>query len=311
MKISIIICTCDFKRFNDAIQAIGSLLKQKMVEKEIILIIDDNEELYHAFLENKFIIDNNINVKKSKKSGLSNARNLGASLATGDIVCFIDDDSITDKYYLEEIRKCYQDNYVIGAGGPIFPLWICGEIPWLPYEFYWTIGCSYEKIKNNKIIVTSNLGSNMSFRKDVFATLRFNESLGLNKKKKITGEEIFFSMNVLQNYPKHKIVFNKNAIVYHKIFCYRKKMRYVFYRCLQYGRASYFIKKNMCDDKYLFIRELHFLRKLTKNMFLKLLDVLFLKNIKKNMSDIIFCILFALAVLIGYVESYMYDYTKK
>jgi len=52
-----------------------------------------------------------------------------------------------DIYWISNLVICYKSPEVFGVGGPVKPLWISGEVTWIPEEFYWTMGCSYRSQK--------------------------------------------------------------------------------------------------------------------------------------------------------------------
>jgi len=90
-KISVVICTHTFDRYSDTMDVIKSLNDQTYSNKEIILIIDRNKELYDKF-RNDIKPYKDIKLGLSTLHGLSNARNKGVELSSGDIIAFIDDD---------------------------------------------------------------------------------------------------------------------------------------------------------------------------------------------------------------------------
>jgi GT2 family glycosyltransferase len=53
-----------------------------------------------------------------ENQGLSNARNVGLGVATGEIVAYIDDDAFPDEHWLKYIAAKFQDTDCAGVGGP-------------------------------------------------------------------------------------------------------------------------------------------------------------------------------------------------
>jgi len=132
----------------------------------------------------------------------------------------------------------YSDQSTIGAGGPIKPLWLNGLAEWLPEEFYWTMGCSYKGQNEGKHFVRSTFGSNMSFRKEAFEKVgNFNVNFGIVNNVMRTGEETEFSIRLHNTITGSKIVYDPNAIVFHKIFDFRKSPQFIIRRCFYYGYA--------------------------------------------------------------------------
>lgn len=82
---------------------ISSVMNQSFKDFELILINDgstDESELICKEFTTKY---NNIIYKKIKNNGVSNARNVGIEIATGDYVSFIDSDDTYEKDTLENL----------------------------------------------------------------------------------------------------------------------------------------------------------------------------------------------------------------
>lgn len=102
-KISIILPTYKPKEYLG--DCINSIYIQSYRNFELIIILNgDISNKYIDYINNLLINQPNdiaIHVLKTKTSGVSNARNLGIDIASGEYICFIDDDDIISKYYLE------------------------------------------------------------------------------------------------------------------------------------------------------------------------------------------------------------------
>jgi hypothetical protein len=51
---------------------------------------------------------------------LSQSRNIGVAMASGEIVAFIDDDAYPDPQWLNRLDEAYDDPEIVGAGGPVW-----------------------------------------------------------------------------------------------------------------------------------------------------------------------------------------------
>lgn len=61
-----------------------------------------------------------IKVAHTTERNLSVSRNIGIALAAGEIVAFIDDDSLPEPEWLKDLAAAYADPYVGGAGGLVY-----------------------------------------------------------------------------------------------------------------------------------------------------------------------------------------------
>lgn len=84
------------------IESILSVKKQTYKKWELIIINDGSNKKTSELL-NEYICEN-IFVKSIKNSGVSNARNIGTSLAKGDYILYLDSDDIISVRYLEDLN---------------------------------------------------------------------------------------------------------------------------------------------------------------------------------------------------------------
>lgn len=111
-SISVVICT-----YNRAIileRCIESLKIQTYPIFEIIVVngpsTDETDKVLEKYQEIKI-------VNERKLNGLSFARNLGIKEANGEIIVFIDDDSVADKNWIKYLVEGYTDESIGGVGG--------------------------------------------------------------------------------------------------------------------------------------------------------------------------------------------------
>jgi glycosyltransferase involved in cell wall biosynthesis len=114
MKISVIIPA--YNEEKHIALCISSLLNQNSAE--IIIVNDGSTDKTEktAKLFSRYV--KIINLKK--RSGVANARNVGVKVAKGDIVAFIDADSIAGPHWISSIKKDMKKN--VALVGPLKPL---------------------------------------------------------------------------------------------------------------------------------------------------------------------------------------------
>ncbi|MDR2054632.1 MAG: glycosyltransferase [Desulfovibrio sp.] len=145
--LSIVIPTCNREStLNDTLQ---SLIKSKILESNVECIVIDNGSTdttravvksiaLHAPFPIRYVYE--------PCPGLHVGRNLGAVLAKGDILSYLDDDVFVQHGWAEAVRACFDsDPAVMIAGGPCRPHWEGGDPPaWIerfrqPVGKGWTI----------------------------------------------------------------------------------------------------------------------------------------------------------------------------
>ncbi len=233
MKVSVIVSTYTIDRVNDVLDCINSLTQQTLLPDEVLLVLDPDTDLQEYYASR---IPKHVKIVISKEKGLSHARNTGIKHCSGDIVAFIDDDAYSDKDWLRNLVKNYNDPNVWGVGGLINPIWENGRPRWFPKELDWIVGCSYKGLPDHKAIVRNPIGCNMSFRKKVFETVGyFKSNVGRVGKKLLGSEEPELSLRLLENISNSKIMYDPSAIVYHKVPKNRSTFKYFVRRSFYEG----------------------------------------------------------------------------
>lgn len=121
---SIIIPT--YNNANTIKRTIESVIKQTFTNWELVIVddgsTDDTEEQISPFLE-----DNRINYLKQENQGVTVARNHGASVTTGEFICFLDSDDevrenwLKDFYDVKDADTGYISCGYIIRGEKLFP----------------------------------------------------------------------------------------------------------------------------------------------------------------------------------------------
>jgi hypothetical protein len=116
-----------------------------------------------------------IKVGRCEHRNLSESRNIGIALASGEIVAFIDDDAYPDPEWLHVLDRAYEDPEVVGAGGPVWD-WTGTKLQVL-YSIAHQLGdvwvenrpgfdLSHLLARPGTPLFTYPIGTNASFRRD-------------------------------------------------------------------------------------------------------------------------------------------------
>lgn len=91
-------------------KCIKSIKLQTYNNLEIILVNDGSEDRSQLICESFCKIDNRIKLLNKKNGGLSDARNVGIKVSTGQYLTFIDSDDYISNDYIEYLYRMLKDN---------------------------------------------------------------------------------------------------------------------------------------------------------------------------------------------------------
>lgn len=241
-KVSIIICS--YNRANYIGAALDALYIQTSgVDQFEAIVVDNNStdgtpEVFATWRASH--PDGNFYYTTETNQGASYARNTGASMAKYDWLCFIDDDAIAHKDFVQNIIKHINDQpFVHGFGGRIIPRYIPAEPKWMSYYVasmvgnfdYSPIACAF---KNGKY----PLESNMIVSKKIFDQVGgFNTQLpGVVGTVRIGGEgkDLFYKILQLG----HTIYYDPSIIVEHVVETKKLTSEYMYRVASGIGRGE-------------------------------------------------------------------------
>jgi GT2 family glycosyltransferase len=121
MKFSLIICT--YQRAEPLLRLLKSVKEQTKYPDEILIIDGSTNQDTELILGNNPFDHLNYYSVPPQYRGLTKQRNYGVAKVSDviEIVCFLDDDTVLEKDYFEQILKTYMDYpQALGVGGYIF-----------------------------------------------------------------------------------------------------------------------------------------------------------------------------------------------
>ncbi len=113
MKISVVINT--YNRLNSLPTALNALRFLRYPDLEIVVVDGPSNDGTWNYLVESW--GDRIKICKCTEANLSKSRNVGIQNASGDIVCFTDDDGIPEPDWLDQLAPAYDDPSVAAAGG--------------------------------------------------------------------------------------------------------------------------------------------------------------------------------------------------
>ena len=107
IEASIVICT--YRRPQELAFALDGIQRQTAESSQFEVIVVDNDPLGGAaeLVQGLFGTIPNLKYVQEQTVGLSLARNRGAEAACGQWVIFLDDDAVPDKFWLQNLFRCF------------------------------------------------------------------------------------------------------------------------------------------------------------------------------------------------------------
>lgn len=240
--ISVVICS--YNRADYIIAAIDSLYQQTLSKKDFeVFVVDNNsidntEDLVQEYIRQHE--DFNAIYLTESAQGASFARNTGAAFAKGKYLCFMDDDAVAEKHYLERIVQFLESHPdAAGLGGRIIPKYIPAEPPWMSYYVSSLVGnFDYSPTPTAFAPGKYPLESNMVVLKGDFDAIGgFNTALpGVKGTLRIGGEGKDFFLR-LQTLGK-TIYYDPEVIVHHVVEVIKLTPHYMYRVASGIGRGE-------------------------------------------------------------------------
>jgi glycosyltransferase involved in cell wall biosynthesis len=243
-RILITVVICSYNRADYIIEALESLYQQTLDRQlfEVIVVdnnsIDNTEELVENYIHSHpgyhcvYLTESN--------QGASFARNTGAAFAKAPLLCFMDDDAVAEKEYLEQIVKFFESHPDAGGlGGRIIPRYIPAEPNWMSHFVSSLVGnFHYSDTPREFAPGKYPLESNMIVRKSDFDAIRgFNTELpGVKGTLRIGGEgkDFFLRLQALGR----KIYYDPSIIVHHVVEVKKLTPHYMYRVASGIGRGE-------------------------------------------------------------------------
>lgn len=244
MKIAISVVICSYNREAYIIQAIDSLYQQD-IDKQLyeVIVVDNNSQDNTAEKVNAYIAehpDMQLYYRLEKRQGASYARNTGAEMSRGQLICCMDDDAVAMPGYLTNIIRFFETHPdATGLGGRIIPRYIPSEPKWMSHYVSSLVGnFDYSPVTKPFDNGRYPLESNMIVRReDFFAVGGFNTSLpGVKGTLRIGGEgkEFFYKLIARGGV----IYYDPEVIVHHVVEIKKLTSEYMYRVASGIGRGE-------------------------------------------------------------------------
>jgi glucosyl-dolichyl phosphate glucuronosyltransferase len=235
-KTSVVIAAHTFQRSEELIRAVDSALDQHPRPYEVVVVVDNNPELY-AWVRKQ--LPDVIAVDHRGARGASSTRNSGARMASGSILAFLDDDAIARPNWLRNLTASLDRPEVIGAGGCTEPVWLARAPRWMPEEFLWVIGVSYRGMPGTAAPIRNVWSENMAVaREDFLKVGGFREGFGKTALEPRGGEDTDFCIRLSMATEDGIWWYEPSARVGHSVPPGRSTLRFFVVRCYNEGQTK-------------------------------------------------------------------------
>jgi glucosyl-dolichyl phosphate glucuronosyltransferase len=239
---TVVVCAYTQERWSLLLRALDSLKAQTLPPDEILVVVDNNPRLLEEArqsLRGVRVIAN------TDGSGLSGARNSGATAARTPFVAFLDDDAVAAPTWLENLVAPLGHEDVIGTGGHVEPSWAAGRPQWFPPEFQWVVGCTYAGMPVAPDGTIRNpIGASMAIRAKLLAELGgFRTDVGARRNASTdTGtagtDETELAVRAASCFPELRFVYARQSRAYHFVPESRTTFAFFRRRCRDEGKAK-------------------------------------------------------------------------
>lgn len=241
LDVSVIICVYTEARWSDLIAAVESLDRQSVPVREIIVVVDYNQ---HLFERVRTEFPGIVVVENSESHGLSGARNSGIAVAKGSLIAFLDDDATAEPDWLERFSRFFEDTQVLGVGGTVEPEWLSKQPTWFPREFFWVVGCTYQDLPEQPVVVRNPFGGCACYRREIFEMVGgFRTDMGRIGTLPMGCEETELCIRASHYWPQKVFLYEPQARIHHRIPATRASWRYFRSRCFAEGLSKATVAK--------------------------------------------------------------------
>lgn len=240
--LTVVICT--YNRAKYIRPLLESIAANDLSKEEYeILLVDNNcTDNTREICESFAIVHPDVNFRYvvEQEQGLSAARNRGVIEAKGEIIVYVDDDALVDKWYMRTYAEWFATHpETMACGGPIEPLYETEEPRWMtPYTRALLTAWMYygDKVREYPRGRYPG-GGNAAYRKVVFEKVGlFNTALGRKGGNLMGSEEkdIFDKMEAR----KMQVLYLPTPILHHIIPQTKLEKDYFDRLTLQIGKSE-------------------------------------------------------------------------
>ena len=230
--VSVIIPTYTKARWDWLHECVASAKAQTVPASEIVVVVDHNPELLEEITRE---FSDVIAVPNIGGRGVSGARNSGVKASRGEVVGFLDDDSIATPDWLAILLRHIMTPGIVGVGCYSDGLWDTPCPAWFPGEFSWTIGVSYSGLPKAPTAVRNVWTSAMLVKRSAFEVVDgFREDFGKIGNKSLP-EDTDLCLRIAAVQDDAVWMWDPEKVMQHRVPAGRATFGYLMSRCFLQG----------------------------------------------------------------------------
>jgi GT2 family glycosyltransferase len=235
-------------------KCIDGVLAGDFRDLEVVVVDQSRDDRTRRGLDERFGSDARVRYVHTEVSGAAHARNLGAELASGSILAFLDDDAIPGPRWLEAYAAAFRDirptpGLVVG---PITPAWEASRPSWLHTELLHVVGAyrAGEQVRDlpaGDLPMSGNLALPATVMREVGG---FDEQLGFDVRRSnplLGGEDSHLGLKVLRS--GRRLCYHPDAEVRHLVSAAKLTPRYLLRRLYWNGRTYVQLRRRQDGDR--------------------------------------------------------------
>lgn len=246
MDVSVVVPTYSLDRYDDFRACVDALLEQTYEAVEVVVVVDGNDDVYDRIVEEYGDEDDVVLYCSHDEAGPISRANMGFVQASGDLVALTDDDALPEEDWIEELVAAYERHDAIAVGGRLEPLWVAGEAPYIPEEFYFLIGATHRGFPEREQEVRNTFGANIAFEREAYLKLGGIKQGGIDPSQ-VQGRETELCARMNRIYGTG-VAYNPDALVYHRIYEYRTSRKWLLARAFWQGYSKRAMEKLVPDS---------------------------------------------------------------
>jgi GT2 family glycosyltransferase len=251
MNYDIVVAFSTFREtyFEWVIELLEALEKQTLEDFKTIIVVNGNMRYFKRLSDAvKYKTETGYEIQvlfNPTDKGIAHSRNIALEYAKSPYIAYTDDDAVPHPHWLEELLNALELDEKVGAvTGPVLCRWQHDTedyASWFPKELYWIIGCTSMNIKE-VTTVRNGFASNLAAKREILLKHGgFDEYLGYSLRTSITGEDTELGIKLVRL--GYVTLWNPNAVVYHRIFRERLKMRNILKRSFIEGKTKAYLSE--------------------------------------------------------------------